>query len=82
MAPGDLTGPLHRSPAHPKLGTCGGRPGRYKWEHVTPADPDHMPPTRRLLHVLADRAQQQTALDEARRRADEAAAGLSAVEAA
>jgi hypothetical protein len=58
------------------------QPGRYKWEHVTPADPDHMPPTRRLLHVLADRAQQQAALDQARRRADEAAAGLSAVEAA
>jgi hypothetical protein len=53
-------------------------PGRYRWEHVTPADPDHMPPTRRLLHVLADRTQQQTALDQARRRA-EATGGLSAV---
>jgi hypothetical protein len=47
-------------------------PGRYKWDHVTPADPDHMPPTRRLLHVLADRTSQQAALDQARRRAAEA----------
>ena len=25
---------------------------RYTWERVTPADPDHMPPTQRLMHVL------------------------------
>jgi hypothetical protein len=54
-------------------------PGRYKWDHVTPADPDHMPPTRRLLHVLAQRTEQRAALDEARRRADEATAKLSAM---
>ena len=53
-------------------------PGRYRWEYVTPADADHMPPTRRLLHVLADRTQQQTALDEARRRTAEATGDLSA----
>jgi hypothetical protein len=47
-------------------------PGRYRWEYVTPADPDHMPPTRRLLHVLADCTQQQTAIDQARRKAAEA----------
>jgi hypothetical protein len=47
-------------------------PGRYRWEYVTPADPDHMPPTRRLLHVLADRTSQQAALDQARRKAAEA----------
>jgi hypothetical protein len=33
---------------------------------------------RRLLHVLADRARWQTALTEARRRADEATGNLSA----
>jgi hypothetical protein len=54
------------------------QPGRYTWDHVTPADPDHMPPTRRLLHVLAERTQQQAALEEARRRA-EATGSLSAV---
>jgi hypothetical protein len=47
-------------------------PGRYRWEYVTPADPDHMPPTRRLLHVLADHTSQQTAIDQARRKAAEA----------
>ena len=55
------------------------QPGRYKWDYVTPADADHMPPTRRLLHVLAQRTQQQAALDEARRRTDEATGDLSAV---
>jgi Replication initiator protein, pSAM2 len=53
-------------------------PGRYKWDHVTPADADHMPPTRRLLHILAQRTQQQAALEEARRRADEITGSLSA----
>jgi hypothetical protein len=41
-----------------------------------------MPPTRRLLHVLAQRTQQQAALEEARRRTDEATRDLSAVGAA
>jgi hypothetical protein len=58
------------------------QPGRYKWDHVSPADADHMPPTRRLLHVLAQRTQQQAALEEARRRTDEATRDLSAVGAA
>jgi hypothetical protein len=55
------------------------QPGRYRWDHVTPADPDHMPPTRRLLHVLAQRTEQQAALEEARRRTDDATVSLSAV---
>ncbi len=42
----------------------------YKWERVTPADPDHMPPTQRLMHVLADRTAWKSALAEARRRAE------------
>jgi hypothetical protein len=53
-------------------------PGRYTWERVTPADPDHLPPDRRLLHVVADRARWQAALTEARRRAQEPDANLSA----
>ena len=36
----------------------------------SPATPDHMPNGQRLLHVVADRIQWQTALDLARRRAD------------
>jgi hypothetical protein len=38
-----------------------------------------MPPTRRLLHVLAQRTEQQTALEEARRRTGDAIGRLSAV---
>ena len=45
---------------------------RYTWEPVKPGDPDHMPNGQRLLHVVADRIQWQTALDLARRRAAEA----------
>ena len=45
---------------------------RYSWEPVKPGDPDHMPNGQRLLHVVADRIQWQTALDLARRRAAEA----------
>ena len=37
-------------------------PGTYRWERVTPADPDHMPPTQRLMHVLADRTEWNVAL--------------------
>jgi hypothetical protein len=51
---------------------------RYRWETVTPADPDFMTYGRRMLHVLADRARWQSALAEARRRADEATGNLSA----
>jgi len=45
-------------------------PGQYSWERVDPADPDYLPATHRLLHVLADRSRWRTALDEARRRAE------------
>jgi hypothetical protein len=44
-------------------------PARYRWERVTPADPDAMTPTRRLLHVLDDRTRWRNAVAEARRRA-------------
>jgi hypothetical protein len=43
---------------------------RYSWERVDPADPDYLPATQRLLHVLADRSRWRTALAEARRKAD------------
>ena len=46
--------------------------GRYRWETVTPADPDFMTYGRRMLHVLADRARWHAALTEARRKAAEA----------
>ncbi len=52
--------------------------GPVRWEPVKPGDPDHMPNGQRLLHVVADRIQWQTALAEARRRADEAAEKPSA----
>jgi hypothetical protein len=51
---------------------------RYRWERVSPADPDHMPPAQRLLHVLHDRTQWQAALAEARRRSEQDAANPSA----
>ena len=54
------------------------RPGRYTWDAVTPADDDYMPPDKRLLHVLADRARWQAALAEARRRAQDPGGNLSA----
>jgi hypothetical protein len=53
-------------------------PSRYTWQAVTPADDDYMPQSRRLLHVLADRARWQAALDQARRKAQEDSASLSA----
>jgi hypothetical protein len=53
-------------------------PARYSWQKVEPSDPDHIPPDRRLLHVVADRARWQAALTEARRKAQEAAADVSA----
>jgi hypothetical protein len=49
-------------------------PGRYRWEPVSPGDPDHMPPAQRMLHVVADRIRWQEALAEARRRAGVAGA--------
>ena len=60
------------------LGLPATDPARYSWEPVKPGDPDHMPNGQRLLHVVADRIQWQTALAEARRRADEAAEKPSA----
>jgi hypothetical protein len=45
-------------------------PARYRWERVTPADPDAMTQTRRLLHVLEDRTRWRNAVSEARRRAE------------
>jgi replication initiator protein RepSA len=54
------------------LGLPATDPRRYSWEPVKPGDPDHMPNGQRLLHVVADRIQWQTALAEARRRAGEA----------
>ena len=50
----------------------------FTWERVSPADPDHMPPVQRLLHVLNDRSAWNAALAEARRRADVQADGLPA----
>jgi hypothetical protein len=54
------------------LGISATDPRRYSRETVKPGDPDHMPNGQRLLHVVADRIQWQTALDLARRRAAEA----------
>ncbi|HEY1003917.1 MAG TPA: replication initiator, partial [Streptosporangiaceae bacterium] len=54
------------------LGLPATDPRRYSWEPVKPGDDDHMPNGQRLLHVVADRLQWQTALDLARRRAAEA----------
>ncbi len=54
------------------LGLPATDPRRYTWEPVKPGDPDHMPNGQRLLHVVADRIQWQTALDLARRREAEA----------
>jgi hypothetical protein len=53
------------------LGLPATDPTRYTWEPVKAGDPDHMPPGQRLLHVVADRIQWQTALDQACRRAAE-----------
>jgi hypothetical protein len=52
------------------LGISATDPARYAWELVEPGDPDHMDRARRLLHVVADRLRWQTALSEARRRAN------------
>jgi hypothetical protein len=53
-------------------------PARYTWHVVTPSDHDYLPPEKRLLHIVADRARWQAALDEARRRARDQEANLSA----
>jgi hypothetical protein len=53
-------------------------PARYTWQRVEPSDPDYLLPDRRLLHVIADRARWKAALEEARRKAEEATAEISA----
>jgi hypothetical protein len=53
-------------------------PARYTWHVVTPSDDDYLPPDKRLLHIVADRNRWQAALDEARRRARDQEANLSA----
>jgi hypothetical protein len=53
-------------------------PARYTWQVVTPSDRDYLPPDKRLLHIVADRARWKAALTEARRRADAQDGNLSA----
>ena len=53
-------------------------PARYTWHVVTPFDPDYLPPDKRLLHVVAERNRWKAALTEARRKAEDPAANLSA----
>jgi hypothetical protein len=43
---------------------------RYRWERVTPADPDFLPAAHRLIHVLVDRTRWRAALTEARRKTE------------
>jgi hypothetical protein len=54
----------------------------YRWEKVTPADTDYLPPARRLVRVVAERMAWKQALDEARRRAREPGEDLPAGRAA
>ena len=61
------------------LGLPATDPARYSWEPVRPGDPDHMPNGQRLLHVVADRIQWETALAEARRQAEGGGDHLSAI---
>jgi hypothetical protein len=44
---------------------------RYRWEKVTPSDPDYLPPPDRLTRVIAERMRWKHALDQARQRAQE-----------
>ena len=60
------------------LGVSATDPDRYRWELVTPGDPDHLDRARRLLHAVADRARWQAALREARHRVGLATEELSA----
>ncbi|MBO0877312.1 MAG: replication initiator protein, partial [Pseudonocardia sp.] len=60
------------------LGLPATDPARYRWERVDPGDDDFMPPSRRLLHSVADRLHWQQALNEARRKAQEAEGDASA----
>jgi hypothetical protein len=54
--------------------------GTYRWERVIPADPDHMPPVQRLMHVLADRSARLAALTKARQTAAHAPPETSATD--
>ena len=60
------------------LGVSAIDPARYAWEPVAPGDPDYLDHARRMLHAVADRARWQAALNEARRRAQEATGDVSA----
>jgi hypothetical protein len=53
-------------------------PARYTWHVVTPDDSDYLPPDKRLLHIVADRARHRAALTEARRKAREPDGNVSA----
>ena len=55
-----------------------GDTSRYRWEKVTPDDPDYLPVPDRLARVVAERMRWKQALDEARRRARDAADEISA----
>jgi hypothetical protein len=55
-----------------------GDSGHCRWEKVTPADPDYLPPPERMARVVVERMRWKQALDEARRRAEDAASDLSA----
>jgi hypothetical protein len=52
--------------------------GDFRWERVTPGEPDYLPAIHRLLHVLADRSRWREALTEAKRRADDKIGASSA----
>jgi hypothetical protein len=53
-------------------------PARHTWHVVTTDDPDYLPPDKRLLHVVADRARYRAALTAARRKVKEPDGDLSA----
>jgi hypothetical protein len=56
-----------------KLGLKAPDPARYTWHVVTPDDQDYLSYDKRLLYVVAERTQLKAALDEAKRRSQEAA---------
>jgi hypothetical protein len=55
-----------------------GDSGPCRWEKVTPADPDYLPPPERMERVVAERMRWKRALDEARRRAEHVEPGRAA----
>jgi hypothetical protein len=52
------------------LGVSATDPARYRWELVSPGDPDYMDYARRLLYAVADRARWLAALKDARQKAN------------